>query len=236
MQIKLSKKPVNPIIIEGFPGFGLVGTIATEFLIDHLDTEFIGKFYLKDLSAIVAIHDQKVIAPIGIHYDKKHNIVIIHAITATQGTEWIIADAIIEMAHELKAKEIICLEGVGSSSLINPSKSFYYSNDTLKRKKFEATGIEPLKEGIIMGVTSALLLKEDEAPVSAIFSETASNLPDSKAAAKIIQILDKYLGLEVDYKPLMKAAESFENKIKGILEQSQNALKEKEKKQLSYVG
>ncbi|MBW2989975.1 PAC2 family protein, partial [Candidatus Woesearchaeota archaeon] len=42
MQIKLWKKPKNPIIIEGFPGFGLVGTIASEFLIDHLKTELIG--------------------------------------------------------------------------------------------------------------------------------------------------------------------------------------------------
>jgi len=31
MKIILDKKPKNPIIIEGFPGFGLVSTIACEF-------------------------------------------------------------------------------------------------------------------------------------------------------------------------------------------------------------
>ena len=39
MEIKISKNIKNPIIISGFPGFGLVGSIATEFLIEHLKTE-----------------------------------------------------------------------------------------------------------------------------------------------------------------------------------------------------
>jgi len=29
MELRLNKRPKNPIIIEGFPGFGFVGTIAT---------------------------------------------------------------------------------------------------------------------------------------------------------------------------------------------------------------
>ena len=42
MEIKLTKKPQNPTLIEGFPGFGLIGTITTEFLIEHLKAEKIG--------------------------------------------------------------------------------------------------------------------------------------------------------------------------------------------------
>ena len=66
MKIKLIKKPKNPIIMEGFPGFGLVGTIACEFLIDHLNTELIGKVLLEDEPAIVAIHKGKIIEPLSI--------------------------------------------------------------------------------------------------------------------------------------------------------------------------
>ena len=36
MRIILKKKPKNPVLIEGFPGFGLVGTITTEYLINEL--------------------------------------------------------------------------------------------------------------------------------------------------------------------------------------------------------
>ncbi len=93
-----------------------------------------------------------------------------------------------------------------------------------------------LKEGIIMGVTGAVLLRIEKTPVSCIFVETHTNLPDSKAAAKIIEALDKYLGLKIDYKPLLQQAEKFEDKLKGLLTKSKEAEELSEKKKLSYVG
>ncbi len=37
MEYEITVKPKSPIILEGFPGYGLVGTIVTEFLIKHLN-------------------------------------------------------------------------------------------------------------------------------------------------------------------------------------------------------
>ena len=96
--------------------------------------------------------------------------------------------------------------------------------------------MEPLTEGIIVGVTGALLLRSEKVPVSCVFAEAQNNLPDSKAAAKVIEKLDKYLGLDVDYKPLLEQAEKFEGKLKNILTQSQKAQDISEKKKMSYVG
>jgi len=143
----------------------------------------------------------------------------------------------VKLVKQLNAKEVISLEGVGSSSTIEgKTQAFYYSNDKTKANKLEAIGIKPLKEGIIMGVTGALLLKKDQLKISAIFSETHSNLPDSKAAAEIIKVLDQYLGLEVDYKPLLEQAEKFEDKLRGLLSKTAEAEEISEKKKLSYVG
>ena len=236
MQIKLWQKPKNPIIVEGFPGFGLVGTIATEFLIDHLKTEMIGKITLEDAPPIVAIHSNKVVEPLGIFYNKKYNIVILHAVTTSTGFEWKLADALVEVAKELNAKEIISLEGVGSNGLKLSSTSFYYTNAEKKKEVLGNIGLQPLKEGIIMGVTGALLLKADGMPLCCMFADTASNLPDSKAAARLIESLDKYLGLEVDPKPLVQRAAQFEDKLRGILDSSQKAQELSEKKGMSYVG
>ncbi|MBW2980442.1 PAC2 family protein [Candidatus Woesearchaeota archaeon] len=236
MKIKLWKKPKNAIVIEGFPGFGLVGTIASEFLIDHLKTEQIGKITFEEMPPMVAIHENKVVEPLGIFYSKKYNMVILHAITASAGYEWQFADALIEVVKQLNAKEIISLEGVGSSEDSPEEKAFYYSSDEKRGKLFEKQGIEPLKEGIIMGVTGAILLKGDGIPVSCIFSETHTNLPDSKAAAKVIEVLDKYLGLDVDPKPLLQQAEKFEHKLKGLLSKSKQTADLSEKKRMSYVG
>ena len=104
MEIKLWKKPKNSIIIEGFPGFGLVGTIATEFLIEHLQTEQIGKILFNDMPAMVAIHENKIVEPLGIFYNQKYNVVLVHAITAATHYEWEMADIMEKLATNLAAK------------------------------------------------------------------------------------------------------------------------------------
>ena len=236
MEIKLWKKPKNCTIIEGFPGFGLVGTIATEFLIEHLKTEQIGKIIFDDMPAMVAIHESKVVEPLGIFHNSNYNIVILHAITAATHYEWGMADTISKLAGQLNAKEIISLEGVGSGEESEASRVFYYSNNANNSKKFEKAGFMPLKEGIIIGVTGAILLRMEKTPVSCLFAETHSNLPDSKAAANIIQALDKYVGMDLDYKPLLEQAQKFEEKLRTILQKSQEAQEASDKKKLSYLG
>ena len=236
MEIKLWKKPKNCTIIEGFPGFGLVGTIATEFLIEHLKTEQIGKILFNDMPAMVAIHENKLVEPLGIFYNQKYNVVLVHAITAATHYEWEMADTIKKLSTSLGAKEIISLEGVGSGQENEVSRVFHYSNNEKSAKAFEKAGIEALKEGIIVGVTGAILLRTEGIPISCIFAETHSNLPDSKAAAKVIEALDKYLGMDLDYKPLLEQAQKFEDKLKTILQKSQEAQDMSDKKKLSYFG
>lgn len=237
MKVILKKKPKNPTIIVGFPGFGLVGTIATEFLLDHLKTEKIGRIWVSELPAMVAIHEGKVIDPIGIFYNKKYNAVIIHAISVIAGIEWKLSNAIMDIADQLNAKEIISLEGIGSTAPNEKTKAFHYSSNDKKDENLKSSGSQRLDEGIIMGVSGLLMLKaEKDLPVSCIFAETRSELPDSNASAKVIEVLDKYLGLKVDYKPLMKQAEKFEEKLKELLTKGAKISEEQKKKHLSYVG
>ncbi|MFH1376020.1 MAG: PAC2 family protein [Candidatus Woesearchaeota archaeon] len=235
MKIELWKKPQNVTIIEGFPGFGLVGTISTEFLLDHLETVKIGSIWFSEMNPIVAVHDKKVIDPLGIFYNKKYNLVILHTITNIKGVEWKLANVLEEMAKKLKAKEVISIEGVGAVGKEKGGcEAYYYSK--IKSKKWDKVGIKPLEEGIIMGVSASLLLKADKVPISCIFAETKTGLPDSRAAAKIIEVLDKYLGLGVDYKPLLKKAEQFEEKIKTIVKKANVVKTNSEEREISYMG
>lgn len=237
MKVILNKKPKNPIIIEGFPGFGLVGTIVSEFLIDHLKVEKIGKIRIDELPAMIAVHEGKVVEPIGIFYNKKYNIVIVHGVTAINGLEWKITEAIVNIAKELKAKEMISIEGIGSTTPSDKTGAFYYASTPINAKKLQKSGAKELKEGIIMGTTGILLLKSEKGmPVTTIFAETHSQLPDSKAAAKIIEILNQYLDLEINPKPLLEQAEKFEAKLKDLITKGEQISEEGKKKRLSYVG
>lgn len=234
MEIKLKEHPKHPVIIEGFPGLGLVGTIATEFLVQHLKARLIGEIWSKELPPIIAIHDSTVVQPLGIFYDEKHNIVILHAVSGIEGIEWDMADEIIKIGDELEATQIISLESVGS--LREESQNFHYTNNEKSEKRFKEIGVEKLKEGIVIGVTGALLNRVNR-HFSVIFAETHSTLPDSKAAAQVIEVLNKYLNLEIDTEPLLKSAEQFEQKLKSMMEQTQQAKElSQEKKKLSYLG
>jgi predicted ATP-grasp superfamily ATP-dependent carboligase len=93
----------------------------------------------------------------------------------------------------------------------------------------------PLEEGIIMGVTGALLMKS-ASPLSCLFVEAHSQMPDNKAAAKLIESLDKYLKLELDPAPLLDKAKEMEVKIKDIMGKVAETKDAKEEKQLSYMG
>ncbi len=234
MDINLKKSPQGVTIIEGFPGFGLVGTIATEYLLDHLDVEKIGSIWFPDMNPVIAVHEKKVVEPIGIFYHKRKNLVIVHALTNVSGVEWKLANIMNDLAKKLKAKEVISLEGVGALGKGGAGKAYYYTSK--KNLAWEKTGIEQLNEGMVIGVTASMLLKLKTAPISCIFVETQSGLPDSRAAAKVIEVLDSYLGLKIDSKPLIKKAEVFESKIKGVMKNTQKVIKTKDKKELSYMG
>ena len=243
MEIVLDKKPKSPIVISGFPGVGMVGAITAEFLIQHLVTEKIGKVILDKSPALVAIHDGKLIEPFSIYYSRKHNIAVIHSILAVPGTEWQAAEALLKICASLKAKELISVEGVASGAAdtetqnrSSESKIFYYTTSEAKGKALAKQKLESLKEGIIMGPTSAVLIKTTKLPVTCFFAQTYDQLPDSNAAAQVIRALDGYLGLKVDYKPLLKLAAKFEEKLRTIMAQSRQAEDLRDKKQMSYVG
>lgn len=235
MEIKLTKKLSKPKIIQGFLGFGLIGTIATEFLIEHLKAEKIGNFVYDELPATVAIHKEKLVDPMGIYYDKEYNLVILHTILNSVGLEWKLCDNILAMAKDVDAAEIISLEGVSSPQVSESEKVFFFTENDKAKQKLAKGGLEPLKESIIVGVSGALMLRS-KIPLTCLFAETKSEMPDSKAASNIIKALDDYLDLKVDYQPLLKQAEEFEQKFKTILKQSSVAAKERDKKQMSYLG
>src|SRR3989338_8277446 len=97
--VELSKKPKGVTVIEGFPGLGVVSTITTSFLLEHLETEQIGKHWFeeKEVAPIISIHNCQLIDPVSIHYSKKYNLVIIHSITSPLYIEWKAANFVLDI-------------------------------------------------------------------------------------------------------------------------------------------
>src|SRR3989344_241904 len=193
------------------------------------------RYGLNNFALMNGNHQSKVIEPISIHYNKLHNLVLVHAINIGKDLGWKLAEIVTELAELRQGREIVSLEGVGSPDG-DDSRVFYYSTSNgVIAKKLQGIA-NPLNEGIIVGVTGALLAKQVRTPLVALFAEAKVGLPDSKAAAHIIQALDAYVGLGIDVKPLLKQAVLFEKKLRGIVQKGQRAEQIREDKHLSYVG
>ena len=123
-------------------------------------------------------------------------------------------DIIEKLSADLKAKEIVILEGLPSNKTSGTMKTYIYTENN---KNISSTGIPILEEGILMGVTATIMLRVKDIPTSVILAESPSKYPDSDAAARAIQALDKYWKIDVDFKPLMKAAKNFESMLKGMM-------------------
>ena len=231
MKFILNKKPKRPVIIQGFPSIGLVSIITTKFLIDHLDVEEIGHIESEHIVPLTAIHKSKVVNPITIYYNKKYNLVIVQSLTEIAGSEWELAATMLDLAAAMDAKEIVVVEGMPSHAQ-NEINLYYFSNAGKMKNK-------QMSEGIIMGTTAALLLKAKDFPVTCIFAEAHSQLPDSEAAAKVVKALDDYLKLNLDFKPLLEAAKQFENNLKQFIEKRKEIIdnsSKSEKRELDYFG
>ena len=240
LQLQMKKKPKkSPVIIEGFPGFGFVATIAVEYLMDHLKMHSVGRLWSPRLSPIAFIHGKRLVQPLEVFHNDRHNLIVLEAVTGVSGMEWEVADTLVDMYKKLGAKELISIEGIGSQVERREPKAFYWTNNEASKKALEAIGLEPVKEGIIFGVSGALMLKvPEDIKATCIFAETHSDLPDSRAASVIIKALDKYLRLDIDYKPLLKKAEEFEDSLKGLMEQAKQAGQTKAAKEQEqpYIG
>jgi predicted ATP-grasp superfamily ATP-dependent carboligase len=144
--------------------------------------EEIGYVVLKNQQPLVAIHKDKLLKPISIYYNEKYNLIVVHAITPGAKAEWDIAEALRAIQAQTKAKKIISLEGVMSKD--ETSNVLYYSSDDKLKKEAEKQGLKKLDDGLVVGVTAALMSLKTPSLV-ALFGEVHSQLPDSGAAAKI---------------------------------------------------
>ena len=107
------KKLKNPTIVLGFPGTGLVGSVAAAHLIDTLNLEFGGYISSDEFAPLAAIHDYVPMPAARIHFSKELNLIVIlseMSIPVSASNE--LADEIFKFAKSAGAKKIISLGGI----------------------------------------------------------------------------------------------------------------------------
>jgi predicted ATP-grasp superfamily ATP-dependent carboligase len=61
-------------------------------------------------------------------------------------------------------------------------------------------------------------------------------MPDNKAAARLVESVDKYLKLQLDTEPLLNKAKEMEVKLKDLMGKVADTKSAKEQRHLDYMG
>jgi uncharacterized protein len=94
----------------------------------------------------------------------------------------------------------------------------------LMRELLAKNKVEEFREGVITGVAGVLLNegRRRDFNVATILAEAHPDYPDARAAAKIIEVIDRILlHIELDAKPLYEEAERIESQLKLIHKQTE---------------
>ena len=234
--IKITSKPMSDTpksVLMGFPGSGLVGSIALQYMVDQLEFEQIGNMTSKYFPPLVMMNKGVINVPVRF-YQKDNLAVIVGDIPVHPMICYEIANGIISWLSQFNLKEIVTLAGIVTNE---PEKRVFgvaTEQDYLQRIQDHSI-ILPV--GTISGIAGSILTecKVQGIPAWGLLAETI-NAPDPRASAATIEVLNKIFSLNLDVKPLLEQAEEIEAAMHKLSEEVQSAEKAPKKEQLPMYG
>jgi uncharacterized protein len=220
--VKIITKPLsleNPVIVEGFPGIGLVGNIASQHLIDELKMEYIGSMESKYFPPIAVLFNGIINMPVRIYESKEHNILtIISDIPIHPTISYEVSKVLMDWAQSVNVKEIVSIAGIATMSSEEKVFGAATNNDMLNRIKDH---VEIFQVGTISGISGSVMTEcfMRNVPAISLLGETNSPNPDPRAAASVIKVLNVIYDLPIDTDNLMEQAEQIEIELQKLAEQ-----------------
>ncbi len=218
----------EPIIIEGFPGVGLVGSISAYHIINELNMEYVA--YLKSPHfAPIAVLEKGVVKPPVRIYATENLIILYSDIFIPPQAVFDTSGSIVEWMSKYNPKLVVTLAGVAAGKK-EERNVFGVAGTPDSLEVLKETNIPLMERGGITGISGQILLdcySKDLFSVC-ILSETEGIAPDPRSAAEMIKTLNKLLGLEIKTEPLLEEAEKFEEYMQDLSQQMKTA-EEKER-------
>ena len=208
-------------LVEGFPGMGLVGTIAAKYLVEKLEVKEIGHIHSESFVPIIRIHNGMPVRPSRIFVSEKNKLVILisEQIIPKQHTQ-AVSEAVVDWIRDRKIKRIISLSGIGIEGSGKELKLYGIASNEASKKLLKENSIQPIQEGITTGVIALILLdlKDDESVEAISLLASIKSGADYTAAAELLKKLNLMLGLEINVEPLVKEARETEKALVKQLE------------------
>lgn len=242
----------DPILIEGLPGLGLVGKIATRYLIKQLNAQKLAHLYSPHFPYFVLVSKKGEVRLIrGTFYFWKNpkegsDLIFFTGDSQAQTIEgqYEISDYILNFAKQRKAKSIVTLGGYRTEIEDNPKVLASSVGQEFLDKALNAGAVLNSTKNPIVG-TAGLILglsRFKEINALCLLGETRGYLPDPKAAKGVLKVLKKMFNVDVDLdgldKEIVKADQMVTRlqKIEKKRALQAEELRKEEDKKFSYIS
>ncbi len=227
----------NAILVEGFPGLGMVGSIATKYLVKQLKAQKLAILYSPHFPYHVIV-DKKGGARLlrgEFYYWKnetgENDFIFLTGDSQSQTIEgqFEVANSILDFAEKKNVQTVITIGGYRSEIKGTPTVVAVSTNPVLLEKALRAKAVFSEAGTPIVGTAGLLLglAKFRKIDAVCLLGETRGYLPDPNTAKTVIEILQRFLGIRVD---LLGLEEEIE-RSKAILGKMQDI----EKRRVKYM-
>ena len=237
--LTITSQPLAPngAVLLGFPGSGLVGTIALQYMVDQLEFNLIGSMNSRYFPPLAMMNKGLINDPVRV-YTKQVGDTTIAAVVADIPIAppicYEISTALLDWIQPFKPREVLTIAGIVTNE---PEKRVFGVATTPQALERIQDHTLVLPIGSISGIASSILTecKSRNIPAFGLLGETV-NAPDPRASAATIEVLNKMYNLALDVQPLIEQAVEIEQSMGKIAEEVQQSADAGPKKDLPMYG
>ncbi|MFQ6012726.1 MAG: proteasome assembly chaperone family protein [Thermoplasmata archaeon] len=213
------------VLIDGFPSVGLVSSIVANYLVELLDLEQVGVVDSPHFPTVALVKGGVPLPPVRIYAGGQEDGKVVIFISEFQPAASMIkdiAEAVLDWAQEKECSLLVCPEGliVDREEGAQEEVAVYGIGSTpMTTTMLRESEVPIFEEGVITGVAGVLLNEGRKRgfDVISVLSEAHPDFPDARAAARVIETMDKVLlRMGLDTQPLYEEAGRIERQLKSI--------------------
>ena len=211
----ISEDVKDAVVLEGSPELGLIGNILGWLLVEELKMKQIGYIDSKDFPPLAVLYKGIAIHPFRI-YSTDGIVLFLSDFIVPPTVSYDMSNAIVDWMEKNNSKELITFNSMVVMEKSDSVAAAANSEDALKRLGNLDLPILPF--GNVNGLSGSLLTRTatKDIPASCLFAEVLNQYPDPRAAASLVNVLNKMLNIEVNAEPLLKEADEIEDRLKEL--------------------
>ena len=232
----VEKKPIpsGATMLYGLPDVGLVGLIATSYLISELNLEEIAYMDSDLLPPVVVLHEGLPHAPLRI-YGNKNFIAVISELAIPAPALHTVMRTLVDWGENKKVKMMVSMGGIPieNRQVITEPKVYGAASSKELLDMLSKKELSILKEGYMVGPQALTMRYCAEKKISAIalLAQSFYNYPDPEAAAMVLKELSKITEIKIDVSKLLEKGEEIRLKARDIMKRTQKEMTRMKKSQ-----